>query len=272
MPKIERVSEVVTELLPFKPESLESYDDHTMKLAFKFMPGIWKSMKTKNFLKFLLSFLPELKMMLTRGLPRLVILAEFAGDSLTEIERTMKEVDTHMKKFGFATRITRSVEESEKYWTIRRESFNLLRQHTHGTRTAPFIDDIVVNPEHLPEFWPKLIKLLDEYKLVYTVAGHAGSGNFHIIPLMDMKKEENHKIVIELSEKVYDLVLQYGGSITAEHNDGLIRTPYLTKMFGEEIYKLFKETNDIFDPLDIFNPGKKGSENIEYLKKHLVYS
>ncbi|MEK7180634.1 MAG: FAD-binding oxidoreductase [Patescibacteria group bacterium] len=272
LPNLDRVSELVNELLKFKPESLESYDDHTLKMALKFLPGIWKSMNTKHFFKFIWSFLPEMGMVLRGGLPRFVILAEFAGDSLVEIDRTIKEVEAHVKRFNFSTRITTSPEESAKYWTIRRESFNLLRQHVHGSRTAPFIDDIIVDPSYLPEFWPKLMKLLDGYKLVYTVAGHAGSGNFHIIPLMDMKNEKNHKIIIELSEKVYDLVLEYGGSITAEHNDGIIRTPYLPKMFGEEIYNLFKETNKIFDPQDIFNPGKKGSTGIEYLKKHLTYS
>lgn len=268
---LDRVSELVTELLPFKPESLESYDDHTLKMAIKFLPGIWKSMKTKNFLKFLLSFLPEVKMVLTGGIPKIVILAEFADDSVDAVSKKLKEVDAHVKKFNFITRVTRSPEESEKYWTIRRESFNLLRQHVRGRRTAPFIDDIVVDPKYLPEFWPKLMKLLAEYKLLFTVAGHAGSGNFHIIPLMDMREEKNHKIVVELSERVYDLVLEYHGSITAEHNDGIIRTPYLPKMFGEKIYALFKETNNIFDPKDIFNPGKKGSTGIEYLKKHLSY-
>ena len=265
------VAPLVNELLKFQPESLESYDDHTLKLAIRFLPGIWKSMKAKNFLKFILSFLPEVGMVLTGGLPKLVVLAEFAGNDKDQLEETLKKVDEQIKKFHLKTHITRSPEEASKYWTIRRESFNLLRQHVHGRRTAAFIDDIVVNPEHLPEFWPKLMKLLDDYKLVYTVAGHAGSGNFHIIPLMDMKKEENHKIVIELSEKVYDLVLAYGGSITAEHNDGIIRTPYLKKMFGEKILALFQETNLIFDPLDIFNPGKKGAREIKYLKQHLVY-
>ncbi|MDP2704843.1 MAG: FAD-binding oxidoreductase [Patescibacteria group bacterium] len=265
------VAPLVNELLKFQPESLESYDDHTLKLAIRFLPGIWKSMKAKNFLKFILSFLPEVGMVLTGGLPKLVVLAEFAGNDKDQLEETLKKVEEQIKKFHLKTHITRSPEEASKYWTIRRESFNLLRQHVHGRRTAAFIDDIVVNPEHLPEFWPKLMKLLDDYKLVYTVAGHAGSGNFHVIPLMDMKKEENHKIVIELSEKVYDLVLAYGGSITAEHNDGIIRTPYLKKMFGEKILALFQETNLIFDPLDIFNPGKKGAREIKYLKQHLVY-
>ncbi|HUD04119.1 MAG TPA: FAD-linked oxidase C-terminal domain-containing protein [Candidatus Paceibacterota bacterium] len=74
---------------------------------------------------------------------------------------------------------------------------------------------------------------------------------------MDMHEAVNREIIDEVSDKVYDLVIQYHGSITAEHNDGIIRTPYLLKMFGADIIELFKKTKDIFDPQDIFNPGKK---------------
>ncbi|OYW96357.1 MAG: hypothetical protein B7Z18_01785, partial [Alishewanella sp. 32-51-5] len=86
---------------------------------------------------------------------------------------------------------------------------------------------------------------------------HVGDGNFHIIPLVDPKDPTVPKTIDELSHKVYDLVLSYEGSITGEHNDGLIRTPYVEKMFGREMYALFVEVKKIFDPLNIFNPGKK---------------
>jgi FAD/FMN-containing dehydrogenase len=160
--------------------------------------------------------------------------------------------------------------DSEKYWTIRRESFNLLRQHVHGRRTAPFVDDIIVPPASMPEFLPKMRAILDEYKLVYTIAGHAGNGNFHIIPLMDMHEPSNAKAIDEVSDKVYDLVLSFKGSITAEHNDGIIRTPYLAKQFSPEVIDLFKKTKDAFDPTNIFNPRKKVGATKEYMLAHLV--
>ena len=84
-------------------------------------------------------------------------------------------------------KIEKDEKESEKYWIVRRESFNLLRKNAHGLRTAPFIDDFVVPPSCYPEFLPKLNALLAEYSshFIYTIAGHIGDGNFHIIPLMD---------------------------------------------------------------------------------------
>jgi FAD/FMN-containing dehydrogenase len=141
-----------------------------------------------------------------------------------------------------------------------------------GARTAPFIDDVVVKPEFLPEFLPRMRKILDSYKLVYTIAGHAGNGNFHIIPLMDMKKEANRALIKVVSDKVYDLVLEFKGSITGEHNDGIIRTPYIRKMYGENVYKVFEEIKAIFDPQNIFNPGKKVGGSVEYMESHIARS
>jgi FAD/FMN-containing dehydrogenase len=147
--------------------------------------------------------------------------------------------------------------ESEKYWVIRRESFNLLRKHVHGKHTAPFIDDIVVRPEYMPEFLPQLYAVMNQYDITYTIAGHIGDGNMHIIPLMDFTRPDFETIIHDLSEKVYDLVLRYKGSISGEHNDGLVRTPFLSQMYGPDIITLFEQTKDIFDPHHIFNPGKK---------------
>ena len=269
---LDHLSDVVNEILPFKPESLESYDDNTMKLAIKFMPSMLKTMKVRNFFSLAFSFLPEVWMMITGGVPKLILLVEFSDDDGFEIDKKMIELQKKIAHFKFKTRISKTEGESEKYWTIRRESFNLLRQHVKGRRTAPFVDDIIVRPEFLPEFLPKMRKILDDYKLLYTIAGHAGDGNFHIIPLMDMRDQKNVDIITEVSDKVYDLVLLYKGSITAEHNDGIIRTPYLLKMFGPEVCALFKRTKDIFDPRNIFNPGKKVGGSIEYVHQHISKS
>ena len=115
-------------------------------------------------------------------------------------------------------------------------------------------------------------KILDDYKLLYTIAGHAGNGNFHIIPLMDMRDKKNRVAIDEVSDKVYDLVISYHGSTTAEHNDGIIRTPYLSKMFSPAIVALFAKTKNIFDPQNIFNPGKKVGGTKDYMMKHLSSS
>jgi len=268
--KLSDIPRVVNTVLPYKPESLESYDNHTIKTSLRFLPELVKQMKTKNTFSLIWSFVPEFFSMILNGLPKLVVLAEFASDSFDDVERRIKNLSRELSNSGIKNKIAHNEEETEKYWAIRRGSFNLLRKINRGLRTAPFIDDFIVRPEFLPEFLPKLESLLDKYKLKYTVAGHIGDGNFHIIPLMDIKNKESKKIIVELSLKVYDLVLEYKGSITAEHNDGIMRTPFLEKMYGKEIVALFKETKEIFDPENIFNPGKKVGDTKKYLSEHII--
>jgi FAD/FMN-containing dehydrogenase len=266
-----RLGDLVTELLKFKPESLESFDDHTFSLAVKFLPGMIKRMKG-NLIKLAFQFLPEVFMVLTGGMPKLILICEFTGQEPLLIQKTAEQAQKMVdEKFGYKCHITKNESESEKYWTVRRESFSLLREHTHGLHTAPFVDDIVVHPKDLPEFLPRLNEIFAKYpSLVYTIAGHAGDANFHIIPLMDFKDPSQRAIIPKLSDEVYNLVLEYKGSITAEHNDGLIRTPYLEKMFGVKMVSLFAETKKIFDPLNIFNPRKKVGATVEYAQEHMI--
>ncbi|OHB00414.1 MAG: hypothetical protein A3E94_01775 [Candidatus Zambryskibacteria bacterium RIFCSPHIGHO2_12_FULL_44_12b] len=267
---LEPLSELVNVILTLKPETLESYDDATLKLGMRFFPEMLKTMKTKHFFKMAMSFIPEGLIMLSSGIPKLMLLVEFVGDNSQEIDSKMDGLEKIISRFNLRTHRTKDQDESEKYWAIRRESFNLLRKHVKGKRTAPFVDDVVIEPKFLPEFLPKMRKILDDYNLYYTIAGHAGNGNFHIIPLMDVSDPSTEKIILEVSNKVYDLVAQYGGSITGEHNDGIVRTPFLSKMYNPEILGLFSQTKRIFDPKNIFNPGKKVNGSIDYLKKHLI--
>ncbi|MFZ2763714.1 MAG: FAD-binding oxidoreductase [Minisyncoccia bacterium] len=267
---LSHLSELVNVILPTGPESIESYDDSTMKLAFRFFPEILKSMKIKHFLSLVLSFVPEFMMILRGGMPKLIVLVEYSGHTRQDVDRKVDNLEKIIHPFKLVSRKTISEEESSKYWTVRRESFNLLRKHVHGSRTAPFVDDVVVRPEDMPTFLPRMRAILDEYKLTYTVAGHAGNGNFHIIPLMNMKDRKNIQVIKEVGEKVYSLVAEYGGSITGEHNDGIVRTPYLDKMYSQEILELFKKTKGIFDPQNIFNPRKKVGGTLEYLEKHIA--
>ncbi|MCC6520396.1 FAD-binding oxidoreductase [Candidatus Nomurabacteria bacterium] len=270
MPDITRLGDIVKTIMPFGPDSLESYDDYSMKLAVRFFFDFFKQLGFWGAIKLGLRFIPEAWMMLTGGVPKLILLVEISGVSEQEVAEKLRKVQDAVKVFGYKTRIARNSAEAEKYWKIRRESFNMLRKHVQGKRTAPFIDDVIVSPSVLPEFLPKLEALIAEYNLVYTIAGHAGNGNFHIIPLMDLDSPLSGDVILDLSQKVYDLVLSYHGSITAEHNDGIIRTPYLGQMYGEHICGLFKEVKDMFDPKNIFNPGKKVGGTKEYLRAHLI--
>jgi FAD/FMN-containing dehydrogenase len=264
------LGDLAKEVLAHKPECLESYDDKTLGVALKYFGDIVKRMKG-NIFTLGWAFLPEFFSVLTGGMPKLIIIAEFTGDTDKEAEAKAKNAQEAITHFKLRTHVTRSKKESSKYWTLRRESFNLLRKHTKKLRTVPFIEDVVVRPEMLPEFLPKLYAILDEHKdrMVYTIAGHVGSGNFHVIPLMDLSLPGSIELIEEMTEKVHGLVFEYNGSMSGEHNDGLIRSRYLKDMFGSEAFALFEQTKKIFDPKNIFNPGKKVNASDEFAREHI---
>ena len=260
---------VVQATLKHKPESFESYDDNTFRIAIKFLPSLIKSMGAGSLIGLGFRFLPEVWMALTGGIPKLILVAEFAGDSEKEVYAKARFAQSDLTVFGIKTRVAKNDAEEEKYWTIRRQSFKLLTDHSKGKRTLPFIDDVVVRPEFLPEFLPKLDEIMSHYDLTFTIAGHVGDGNFHIIPLDKIGDEKLKTIVPELSKKVFDLVFQYHGSISGEHNDGLVRSPFLKQMYGEQVYALFEQIKKIFDQNNIFNPGKKTGETLAYEIAHI---
>lgn len=266
---IARLGDLVTALHGAKPDSLESYDDKTLKLVLKYFPEFMKLLKQKNLFSLGIQFLPEFLLLLRSGFPKMVLMAEFTGDNMGLINERVKQATDAVAALKMPFRVTKDERETKKYWTMRRESFSLMRNKLKGRHTAPFIDDFAVLPEALPELLPKLKTILDSYGFAYGMAGHPGDGNFHIFPMLKLEDQAERAIIPKLSDQVYDLVLQYKGTITAEHNDGLIRTPYLEKMYGPEIVALFEQTKKIFDPEGIFNPGKKTGGSLGYTMAHI---
>src|SRR5690606_16776684 len=141
--------------------------------------------------------------------PKLILLVEFAGDDQALVDKEAKSaLDELSKTKKIGLHIARDDFEAKKYWTIRREAFNLIRYRLKKMKSKPFIDDVIVRPEKLPEFFPALYKILGEYKhnMTFAVGGHSGDGNMHIYTLLDPKDPKLGEIVMKVSEQVYDLV------------------------------------------------------------------
>ena len=266
---LKHLGEIINQVLPLKPESFESYDDNTLKLALKYFPEFAKQLGAKGFVGSGIAFFPEFLMVMRSGLPKLVLQIDFTGNDPEELKQKIATLKTKLAPLHPQAKVAIESQE-EKYWLIRRESFNLLRKKIKNKHTAPFIDDFVIKPEYIAEIIPQVNKIIKKHKdFIYTVAGHVGDGNFHIIPLVDITKKSIRDAIPTISKEVYELVIKYGGSITGEHNDGLVRTPYLRQMYGAKVYELFEQTKEIFDPECIFNPRKKVGVTMEYSMSHL---
>jgi FAD/FMN-containing dehydrogenase len=227
----------------------------------------------KRFIKLLISLIPD-GLQLLRGIPKLILMVEFNGDSEDEVRTKIRSLHRELKKQRARYEINGFEEDptegkSEKFWLMRRQSFNLLRSKVKDKHTAPFIDDLVVNPPYLTDFLPKLRKIVKKYKLLATVAGHMGDGNFHIIPLMKLEVPSERAKLLPAMKEVNNLVLSFHGSLSGEHNDGLVRGPWLEEMYGKQVLEIFREVKHIMDPEGIFNPHKKANAEWDYSFSHI---
>jgi FAD/FMN-containing dehydrogenase len=269
MPTIKDLGEVIPAVLAHKPATFESFDNNTLWLSFKFFFAFRKKLGFKTWALLALQLIPDGAMLL-RGFPQMVLLIEFTGATQEEVTRKIHTAKQDLKRFKFTYMEEDDTEvKSRKFWLMRRESFNLLRSKVKDKHTAPFIDDFVVPPSRLTEFLPQLRDIIKKYKLIATIAGHMGDGNFHVIPLMKIEDPAERAKFEPAMKEVNDLVISYGGSVSGEHGDGLIRGPWLEQMYSPSVLGYMREIKALYDPHNIFNPHKKTDADWDYSFTHI---
>lgn len=267
---LDDLGELIVDVKEHQPSTFEGFDNYTLMLSFKLFLYFYRTIGWMSMLKLGLQLIPD-AFKLLRGFPKMVLLIEFDGDNPDEVASKVHQLRQAMKKYNHEALFEEDETEakSRKFWIMRRESFNLLRKKVKDKHTAPFMDDLVVPPETLPQFLPEIRQIIDKYKFLATIAGHFGDGNFHIIPLMNIEKKSEKAKLEPAMREINEVVLKYKGSLSGEHNDGMIRGPWLKSMYSEEVYAHFKSIKGIFDPKNIFNPHKKTDADWDYSMAHL---
>lgn len=270
MKDIDNLGDVIPAVLAHKPATFECFDDNTLWLSFKFVFAFIKKLGFWAWAKMCLQLIPD-GLAILRGVPKLILLIEFTGDSVEEVKQKIHIARQDLQKFKNFTYLEEDETEakSRKFWLMRRESFNLLRSKVKDKHTAPFIDDLIVPPARLSEFLPELREIIKRYKLLSTIAGHLGDGNFHVIPLMRIEDPKERAKLQPAQKEVNELVIKYGGSLSGEHNDGLVRGPWLPQMYSPEVLGYMREIKSLYDPQNIFNPHKKTDATMEYSFAHV---
>ena len=252
VPNLRDLAPIVQTMLAGGATTVETFDYHTYDLAKLYHPEDAGR-----------AYLAEGK--------HLIVFAIYDGDSQTHADtRAQKVVD---KLVGGGYQSEQIIDEStkESYLLIRRKSFKLLLEHPTGnSRAMPFIEDTIVDIAHYGEFLAALESILADYDMEYTYAGHIGDGSIRLIPLVNVEQEDAADKVFELARRVYDLVFAFGGSMGVDHNDGILKTPFLERMYGPEMITLFAKVKELFDPLSMFNPGKKLGGTLEYAKSKMI--
>lgn len=269
MKSIDNLGEVIPAVLAEKPATFECFDDNTLWLSFKFIFAFIKRLGFVTWMVMCLQLIPD-GLALFRGVPKLILLIEFTGNSADEVKVKIHTAKQHLAGHNFSYMEEDATEAAgRKFWLMRRESFNLLRSKVKDKHTAPFIDDLIVPPARLSEFLPQLREIVKKYKLLATIAGHLGDGNFHVIPLMKIEDPAERAKFEPAMKEVNTLVIKYGGSVSGEHNDGMIRGPWLSAMYSPNVLGYMKEIKQLYDPLNIFNPHKKTDATWEYSFNHI---
>ena len=252
------------------PSTFEGFDDVTFNLGLKHFKNFRKRLGAKEWAKQQMTLVGSAAKF--KGhLPNLVLMIEFEADTYSELNDKLIAMQNDVLKANrhIKTEIEGTEEMSRAFWTIRRASLSLLREQIKDKYAAPFIDDLTVQPRYVPEFLPKIRRIIRKYKLPVTISGHFGDGNFHLVPLVDISSQTDRAKLEPILRELIPIVKSYGGTLAGEHNDGMIRGPWLPAVFGDEVYQLFKHTKELFDPLYIFNPHKKTDASLEYSNDHI---
>ena len=187
-----------------------------------------------------------------------LLFIEFAGDKLTGVEQRFESCSGKLS--DKCTIIESAADEQSliRIWGARRNALNRAMKLTVGSRKPiGLIEDTVVHPDMLYDHAQQLLRMYSENKLDYVIYGHAGDGNLHTRPLIDVRSQAETQLIDRLGNEVFQRVIEGGGTITGEHGDGLARVKYIESVYGPQIYYLFREIKELFDPRCIMNVGKK---------------
>jgi FAD/FMN-containing dehydrogenase len=271
LPSIKQLGQVVETVMHHQPATFEGFDDITFNLGIRYFNTFRKQLGTKELLRQQTHLLKEVAKF--KGhLPNILLMIEFDGNSHAEVLKKIESLHDDLKKFKIRMDIEDDKQSSAPFWQIRRSALTLLKNQVKGRYASPFIDDMTVQPRFLTQFIPELRKVIRKYKLPVTIQGHFGDGNFHLIPLMDITNTKDQAKLEPIMRELIPIVLKYGGTMAGEHNDGMVRGPWLPAVFGQEIFGLFKQVKELFDPQYIFNPHKKTDASWEYSMSHIRHS
>lgn len=268
LPSIKHLGDVITTVMQHNPATFEGFDDITFNLGIRYFNTFRKQLGTKEFLKqqaHLVKSVAKFK----GHLPNILLMIEFDGETHAEVLDKISALHDDLRKFKLKMDIEGDEASSAPFWQIRRAALALLRNQIKGRYASPFIDDLTVQPKHVPQFIPELRKIIRKYKLPATIQGHFGDGNFHIIPLMDITGTKDQAKLEPVMRELIPIVLKYGGTMAGEHNDGMVRGSWLPAVFGQDVYNVFREIKEIFDPDYIFNPHKKTDASWDFSMSHV---
>ena len=236
-----RAQQAITELRDLgteAPSAIEMVDEHLLEAVKEVNPN-------------------QLKDVIDEPYPKLTLIVEFDIANERQQKKATKQAVKIFETYATGHKVETEPLKQTDLWKIRQASASVLSAVHGRTKAVPVIDDGIVPVDKFSQYLEGVYALFKRNNLDVAVWGHAGDANLHLQPHLDLAEVGDRQKAFKLMEEYYQLVISLGGSISAQHNDGRVRAPYLPLQYGQEVYGLFQKVKKIFDPYSTMNPGVK---------------
>ena len=229
----------VKSMLSTRPAAVELIDDSVLSPA-------WKNLATAPMCGFL------------KGEPKAVLVVQFYGDSAEEVKTKAEKASDILRTAGtgYAHPVITDQSMQGNVWNVRKRGLGLMLGMKSARKPTPFIEDAAVPNDVLPEYIERITGFCRDRGVQVAMYAHASVGLLHVRPILDLTDEADIELMKEISEESYRLVKEYRGSVSGEHGDGIVRSAYIERYFGSELFEAFTEVKKLFDPQGLMNPGK----------------
>lgn len=236
---IRKAMEATVEIVKEKPAAVELVD-HIILDATK---GNIEQRKNRFFLD---------------GEPHCILIVQFDGNDKEQLANKAEKLADRLGEMGLANSVPLIADDKkmDRVWELRKAGLGLLMGLGSEGRTPTFSEDTAVRVPDLPDYVDDFQKILDKHNTNCVFYAHASVGELHLRPVINLQKPKEIEKMKTMAGEIADLVRRYGGSLSGEHGDGRARAPYIEKVLGSEMMPLLKRVKQIWDPQNIFNPGK----------------
>ncbi|MGV3585724.1 MAG: FAD-binding and (Fe-S)-binding domain-containing protein [Adhaeribacter sp.] len=192
-----------------------------------------------------------------QGDPEAILMVEFFADTKAAVQDLAQNLvrDLQAQNIGYAYPILMGPD-ANRAWDVRKGGLGLLRNMPGDTQPVNLIEDCAVDAADLPAYVTDVDAMLRRHNLVASYYAHAGAGELHIEPMLNLKTSEGKKLFRQVLADTVEILKKYDGALSGEHGDGRLRGEFIPEIMGPAIYELFRQIKQAFDPQHIFNAGK----------------
>jgi len=198
-----------------------------------------------------------------------VLLIEHVGDTEAEVRERIEVTDLAVGRHAAGRTIITSPADQARVWKSRKDAGPLLYRKRRREHPAEFMEDASVDHTRLAEYIEGLQKIQQKYGTTMSFFGHAGDGELHLRPYLDLSNPRDVDKMRAMADEVFSLVWSLGGSISGEHADGLLRAGFVRRQYGDAFYEVLRKVKTIFDPAGVMNPGKILNDDPDVMVRNL---